>query len=66
MARRGLPARVLNTSNRDAQAATLRDRLGHAVYQDDPKQLFDLQERLGKGSFGTVYKVRFSLPYCVM
>jgi serine/threonine-protein kinase 24/25/MST4 len=26
------------------------------VYDDDPRTLFELQERLGKGSFGSVYK----------
>lgn len=34
----------------------LRDRLGHTVSEDDPKSLFQLEERLGKGSFGSVYR----------
>lgn len=35
---------------------SLRDRLGHTVFDEDPRSLFELQERLGKGSFGSVYK----------
>lgn len=37
-------------------AASVRDRLGHSVSEDDPRTLFELEERLGKGSFGSVYR----------
>ena len=35
---------------------TLRDRLGHNIEAQEPSQLFNLKERLGKGSFGSVFK----------
>jgi serine/threonine-protein kinase 24/25/MST4 len=39
-------------------SAALRDRLGHnvGISDDDPRSLFQLEERLGKGSFGSVYR----------
>jgi len=33
-------------------------RLGIAISNDDPKVLFDLQKRLGKGAYGSVYSAK--------
>jgi len=33
-------------------------RLGHTISSEDPTELFELEHRLGKGSFGAVYKAR--------
>lgn len=30
-------------AGRDIKAATLSNKLGHAIFEDDPKTLFDLQ-----------------------
>lgn len=34
----------------------IRDRMGTSVNNEDPTKLYELKERLGKGSFGSVFK----------
>jgi serine/threonine protein kinase len=36
----------------------VQHRLGHTISSEDPTELFELEHRLGKGSFGAVYKAR--------
>lgn len=48
-----------NSSNKINSQEHLRAFLGDSIIDKDPSKLFLLQERLGKGSFGSVFKAFF-------
>jgi hypothetical protein len=43
----------------------LQTKLGMAIQPEDPLTLFEIQEKLGKGSYGSVYKVFQVFILCV-
>eukprot|EP01097_Dermamoeba_algensis_P010255 TRINITY_DN7496_c0_g1_i1.p1 TRINITY_DN7496_c0_g1~~TRINITY_DN7496_c0_g1_i1.p1 ORF type:complete len:505 (-),score=80.43 TRINITY_DN7496_c0_g1_i1:141-1655(-) len=45
-----------NSGHGHSNIQSMRKRLGVEIFSEDPTTIFTLQERLGKGSFGSVYK----------
>lgn len=51
--RKGQPDK---NKNKSQVREMIRDKMGTSVNNEDPTKLYQLQERLGKGSFGAVFK----------